>query len=99
MAQNDDLYPEGDSEDWMTPIQHPKSLELQKHGVVLVLSQHTNYEYEVPTHTAQELRELSTTTNRLEFHSRSDFNFVDTHESKLYQTFLQEVLVKESSNL
>lgn len=91
MTERDDLCPLEGPEDWVTPIQHPQSSRLQRHGVSLVLSHNTAYEHEIPTHTTQELRDLSTTTDRLEFHSLLKFNFVSSVEEEMFETFLQQV--------
>ncbi len=97
VTEEDDLYPLEGSEDWTTPLQHPQSLELQRHGVSLVLSSNTAYEYEIPSHTAQELRDLSTTMNRMEI---KDFNisFVNSMEADPIASFLKDT-VQNSSNL
>ena len=91
MLEQDDLFPVEGSEDWTTPIQHPQSPELQSHGISLLLSQNTRYEHEIPTHTAKQLRELSTHTARMEFYSRSNYDFVNSEETKAFQVFLQQL--------
>jgi hypothetical protein len=87
----DDLFPLEGPEDWTTPIQHPQSLELQRRGISLVLSDNSRFEFTVHTHTAEELRDLSTNTNRLEFHSREKFDSVSSVETEEVQTFLHQV--------
>ena len=72
MTQRDDLFPMEGSEDWTTEIQHPTSLSLRE-LVPLLLTQHTGFEYMIPTHTAKELQALSQNMSRMEFHASSRF--------------------------
>ena len=76
LAPFDDLFPVEGSEDWTTEIQHPKSLILRDR-IPLVLSQRREFELAVPSHTAQELRELSQNMSRMEFKFPSEFKFYD----------------------
>ena len=96
VSERDDLFPLEGSEDWTTPIQHPKSPELQSQGVSLHLSQHKTHEIEIPTHTVEELRELSIKMSRMEFFSRSNYNFVSSDDVLAFQTFLQQLAAKHS---
>lgn len=91
MSDGDDLFPLEGPEDWTTPIQRPQSAELQKCGVSLVLSQETQYEYKITTHSAKELRDLSRTTNRMEIRDKGDFTSVSSMETDFMQTFLQQM--------
>lgn len=95
VSGRDDLFPLEGSEDSTTPLQHPKSIALQRNGVSLVLSHDVNYEFEIPTHTSLELRELSTNTDRMEFYGRSNYGFISSVE----KAFLQQVATDLSSNL
>ena len=74
---------------------------MQKQGVSLSLThaQNTVYDLEVPTHTAQELRQLSSTTDRMEFRSRTNFDFVSSVEVEAYEAFLREISEPPSSKL
>ena len=96
VTERDDLFPLEGSEDWATPIQHPQSSELQSQGVSLHLSHHTTHEHEIPMHTVEELRQLSTKTSRMEFFSRSNYNFVTCDEILAFQAFLQQLAAKHS---
>jgi hypothetical protein len=64
------------SEDWTTKVQHPTSVSLRE-LVPLVLSQHSAFEYAIPSHTAQELEALSENMSRMEFHASFQFKFLD----------------------
>ena len=72
----DDLYPIEGSEDWITEVQHPKSISLRD-KVPLVLSQNRAFEYVIPSHTAQELEVLSQSLCRMEFHAPFEIRFLD----------------------
>lgn len=76
--------------DSTTPVQVPKSLELEKRGVRLTLSDSTSYEYEIPEHTADQLREMSATYNRMEYTQRK-FKFMDNVEVKAFVEFLEQI--------
>ena len=89
MTERDDLSPLEGPEDWITPVQHPQSLQLQKKGVFLSLSLDPKYEYSIPTHTAQELRELSQVTDRIEFLGMLNFNFVSSVKEEELEAFLK----------
>ena len=86
VTELDDLTPH-DPEDNVTPVQFPKSPELERSGITLRLSDSSDYEYEIPDYTAEQLRELSVTTNRMEYTSEK-FIFSDTVESKKFKDFL-----------
>lgn len=90
MTENDDLSPLEGPEDWITPIQHPQSLQLQKEGVFLSLSLDPMYELTIPTHTAQELRNLSQTTDRIEFSGITSYDFVSSVKKKELEAFLSQ---------
>lgn len=76
VRQCDDLYPIEGSEDWITEVQHPKSISLRD-KVPLVLSQNRAFEYMIPSHTTQELEALSQSLCRMEFHAPFEIKFLD----------------------
>ena len=90
MTESDDLSPLEGPEDWITPLQHPQSLQLQKEGVLLSLSLDPRYELSIPTHTAQELRNLSQVTDRIEFSGLSSYDFVSSVKKKELEAFLAQ---------
>ena len=91
VTQQDDLFPLEGSEDWVTPIQHPQALGFQKEDVCLTLSLNPLFELEVPTHTAEQLRAMSHRTDRMEFHSRTNYNFFSSVSEEEAETFLKQV--------
>ena len=74
----DDLYPVLSEELAVTspPPHLPQSPTLTH--VHLHPSQSPTHEYDCPTHTADELRELSTKISRMELHGKGKFSFHDT---------------------
>ena len=86
VTELDDLSP-NDPEDNITPVQFPKSPELERHGITLSLSDSSDYEYEIPDYTAEQLREFSVTTNRM----FNDYSFSDTVEFTKFTTFLAKI--------
>lgn len=94
VSQMDDLFPIN-SEDSTTQIQLPRSRDLQGHGVTLTLSLDPDYEYKVLTHTADELRELSPITSRMEYNNLSvfenmvEFEVSDHLEVEMFHQYIQ----------
>ena len=86
VTELDDLCPQ-DSEDRISPVQLPRSPELARMGVRLTLTDNVNYEYEISDHTPDELRNMSTITNRIEY-TPQQFTLVDTAEIKEFTDFL-----------
>ena len=77
---DDDLYP---TEDGAlkppdgTKIHRPRSPTLRDQVPLQIVSEKTMYEYECPTHTADELQQLCKRRSRLELHGAEDFRFND----------------------
>lgn len=85
ILNGDDLYP-AEASYWITTdqspvIHHPRCPTLRD-KVSLHVRYHKGYEYECPTHTAEELEQLTTRHCRLEIHSPRDFKFFDNIISK-----------------
>lgn len=91
MSERDDLSPLEGPEDWITPIQHPQALGFQKEGVSFSLSLDPMCELEIPTHTAEQLRDMSRVTDRMEFHSWSKFDFISSVATEELETFFREI--------
>jgi len=82
----DDLCPQN-SEDRDSPVQLPRSLELERRGLTLTLADDVNYEYEIADHTLEELRSMATSINRIEF-TPNQFTVFDNVEIKTFTDFL-----------
>lgn len=80
ILNGDDLYP-AEAAYWMTTDQssaiHQPHCPALRDRVPLHVRYHKGYEYECPTHTAEELHQLTTTACRLEIRSPRDFKFFD----------------------
>ena len=83
LLADDDLYPlEGaEASDAEGTLHHPQSPVLRDR-IQLRVSNHRSYEYECPSHTADELRTMSDTMNRMELRGMKDFRFVSDAQSR-----------------
>ena len=84
---DDDLYPleGGETTDAEGAIHHPQS-PILRDKIQLHVSSQMSYEYECPSHTADELRTLSDTKNRMELRGMKDYRFVDNvHSGKIVE--------------
>ena len=78
VSNADDIYPALPEEEAITapPPHSPQSPALAH--VHLLPSEMSAYEYTCPTHSAEELRNLSVRMSRLEYHDVNRFFFYDT---------------------
>ena len=80
LTEKDDLYPEeyklacSSSPNPQFPVdtQHHCQVAALRDSVSLVTTDHQLYEYKCPSHTAEELRQISTITSRMEWRGLND---------------------------
>ena len=100
ILNGDDLYP-AEAAYWMTTDQssaiHQPNCPALRDRVPLHVRYHKGYEYECPTHTADELHQLTTRACRLEIRSPRDFKFFDTIITKKVDDHLERYAAARKS--